>query len=160
MGRRSKLTPDLQATICGHIANGLTFKDAFTLAGVSESAFYKWRQRGEQAQSGKFREFVQALKDAESAFRETHLSVIRRAATEPSETVKEHIKRNPDGSELREVTRTRSPPMWAPSAWLLERKFPEEFGRRQIEVGGEVGISGGASDGAPVRIVFDDGASE
>ena len=150
MGRRSKLTPELQATICGHIANGLTFKDAFTLSGVSSAAFYRWRQRGEEAQSGRYREFVEALKGAESSFRDTHLSVIRRAATEPSETIKEHVKRNPDGTELKEVTRTKHPPAWAPSAWLLERKYPGEFGRRVIEHDGKVDGGGPAQ----VRVEF------
>lgn len=36
----------------------------------------------------------------------------------------------PDGGVILEVTRWTRPPDWGAAAWFLERRYPEEFGRR------------------------------
>lgn len=44
---RSQLTDDVQETICRLIREGVTDKEAFTQAGISETTFYRWTAIGE-----------------------------------------------------------------------------------------------------------------
>lgn len=48
-GRKHKLTPEVQEKICQYIEAGNYAKVACVAAGVSESTFYEWIQRGKQA---------------------------------------------------------------------------------------------------------------
>ena len=45
------------------------------------------------------------------------------------------------------------PPTWQAAAWLLERKFPGEFGRRVVEPEGKVK---GSAATRTIQIVFGD----
>ena len=139
MGRPTKLTDELQERICRLIATGSTFEQASKLSGISSRAFHLWRARGRAAKTGKFFRFVQAVKEAEEQFIRTHLDVIVRASTEASVETRELIRQAPDGTEQREIKRITRPPVWQPSAWLLERKFPHLFSLRQrIEHSGAI----------------------
>ena len=132
-GRPSKFTDEVKAGLCEHISNGLTDAEACTLVGIGTTAFYEWKAKGEQAQSGQFAEFADSIQKARVRHVETHLGVIRRAATEASVEVKEVVRQNADGTTFTEVVRTTKPPSWQPSAWTLERLYPERFGRRRME---------------------------
>lgn len=63
-GRPSKLTAKVQGEICRYIRQGVPQKTAANRAGVSESVFYKWKTRGNKAKSGRYFQFVEALKRA------------------------------------------------------------------------------------------------
>ena len=41
-GRKSKYTPERVQIITKAIANGKSYKDAYTAAGVSRTVFYEW----------------------------------------------------------------------------------------------------------------------
>ena len=43
---------------------------------------------------------------------------------------KTHVKRLPDGTEIKEIHKETRPPDVKAALWWLERRFPEEFGRR------------------------------
>jgi predicted DNA-binding transcriptional regulator AlpA len=47
MARETKLTPDVQQTICDEIRKGLPIVRAAKVAGISEPTFYRWMQQGE-----------------------------------------------------------------------------------------------------------------
>ena len=66
----------------------------------------------------------------------------------------ERARQNPDGSVVKKTTRETGPSAWQASAWLLERKFPGEFGRRVVEPGGE--MKGSAAALAIIKINFGD----
>ena len=133
-GRPSSLTDEVSAELCRLIGeDGLPDKDACAIAGVSTTRFYEWLKQGEAAKTGKFREFRDGIKKARSQFKATHIGVVRRAATEPSVEEKTVTRLLPSGETFAEHTVTTKPPTWQPSAWLLERKFPSEFSRRQLE---------------------------
>ena len=147
-GRRSKLTVELQKTIVDAISDGMTDKDAFTLAGIKSAAFYSWLKEGEVAQKGRKKEFSDAVVKARAAFVEKHVRNIKRAAFETRETVHEHVKevyrQDKDGKqvkveEIREVRRDKHLPTWQASAWLLERRKAGEYGRRIIQHEGQEG---------------------
>ena len=103
IGRPSKLTDILVKEICEYIATGNTFERACRLSNISESIFYDWKAKGEKEKQGKYLDFLEAVKKAEEEFKKTNIDIILNAAK--------------DGT-------------WQAAAWLLERKHPEEFGRR------------------------------
>ena len=109
MSRPTKLTPKLQAEICGYIENGNTFTRAFCLAGIGEKTFYQWKAQGEtDIENGKdtiHSQFAQAIKKAEEKFKAWNIQQIMNAGKQSNH--------------------------WQACAWLLERKYPDEFGRKE-----------------------------
>jgi hypothetical protein len=103
-GRTTKLTPESQATITSSIADGLPFRVACQRAGISMVTFESWRRRGERDRQGIFFDFRIAVKKAEADAIARNVGIIQQAAT--------------DGT-------------WTASAWWLERRYPEEWGRRE-----------------------------
>jgi len=51
----------------------------------------------------------------------------------------EQIKRAEAGGKVRHLKHVAEADAWQASAWFLERKYPEEFGRRRVEVSGPGG---------------------
>lgn len=121
VGRRSKLTAQLQKKICEQIEEGNTFDRACRLCNISDRIFYKWREQGKEAKRGKFFQFFQAVKRAEERFIAWHLKVIKDAAEAGT---------------------------WQAAAWILERKYFEEFGRKdRHEVTGK--------EGGPIHLKYE-----
>lgn len=116
-GRPTRLNADLQERICEGVRLGLPYAMAAAAAGVPERTFYWWKQRGEEDEGSIYGRFLQALKTAEAEGARNLLGMIRGAALGSRDG-----KRRPTGQ-------------WQAAAWILERRHPELFGRRQaIEV--------------------------
>jgi len=125
-GRKPKISSELIDRICGYVANGAFFRGALALCGVGSSTAYDWLKKGreEKRQGTLYAEFVQAKAIAEARFEQFHIQNIN----------------------------VQSKNSWQASAWMLERKFPERYGRnRRISVG-----DGGstADAGAAAKIVL------
>ncbi len=103
MGRKTKLTPELQQKAVQLIAAGNYVSVACQYLGVSESTWYRWMEEGEKAKSGKKREFWESIKKAESAAEMRAVNGIIQAGSKN----------------------------WQAYAWYLERKFPDRWGKRQ-----------------------------
>jgi len=114
MGRRTKLTPDVQNRIAQAIQLGATYEQAANYGGVHYTTFGEWMRRGAAAKAGKFRSFYETIKDAEGKSVVGWLAKIEKAAN--------------DGS-------------WQAAAWKLERRYPGDYGRQRIE---HTGKDGGA----------------
>lgn len=100
---KSKLTPELQKEIGNNIKLGMPLKFAAEAAGISEKTFYIWMEKGENEEKGKFHDFFIYCNNCKSTAVKLHLTLITKAAK--------------DGN-------------WQASAWILERRHPEEFGRK------------------------------
>lgn len=100
---KTKLTPDIQKKIGDNITLGMPLKFAAEATGITEVTFYNWLKRGENESKGKFFEFAEHIKACKAKAVQLHLKLITKAAT--------------DGN-------------WQASAWILERRHPEEFGRK------------------------------
>ena len=141
-GRPPKLTPEIEEIIIDLIGNeGMTYVDACRVAGISERSFQRWKARGETAISGLYWHFWQQIKRAEGEFRKFHQNRLKAAATETTTTTKKTVRSQGAGAETvtyQEVTTTEHPPDPKWSAWLLERKFPEQYSRRVLEVDAKV----------------------
>lgn len=118
MARPSKLTPELAEKIANYISTGNYASVVCGLVGVGDSTFYRWLEKGAKAKSGKYREFWEAIKKAESA------------------------------REAKWIKDIDGDPSWQSKAWLLERRYPERWGKKETHV-----FEGGDKD-KPIILKF------
>jgi hypothetical protein len=103
MARPTKLTPGTTKKLCEAIRLGAPYEHACNYAGVSYDSFNNWRNLGQVATEGKYFQFFNAIKKAEGDATKKWLKVIEDAAD--------------DGN-------------WPAAAWKLERRYPDQFGKR------------------------------
>ena len=125
--------------LCTAVSVGMNFREAAQASGVSFRTFREWRARGRsEAEAGEetpFTKLVAGMEVAEARFEETHLKRIVAAGTKDTVTtvVTEKVVR---GEPVTETRTTITPPLWTPSAWLLERTRPERYALiNRIETG-------------------------
>ena len=113
MARRAKLTQEMVDQAIQLKADGLSNGDIVCALGIHESTFYRWVGEPKNRLQ---RELSEGLKKEEAEFKHTLLTTIRAAA----------LARNQ---------------YWTAAAWLLERKYPDEYGkadrRRDEDEGGD-----------------------
>jgi transposase len=113
MARRAKLTQEMVDQAIQLKADGLSNGDIICALGIHESTFYRWVGEPKNRLQ---RELSEGLKKEEAEFKHTLLTTIRAAA----------LARNQ---------------YWTAAAWLLERKYPDEYGkadrRRDEDEGGD-----------------------
>lgn len=102
-GQKPKLTPQTQEKVCQAIRAGNYANVAARYAGIDESTFYRWLERGENEPSGIYCEFRKSVKDAESTAEVQAVAEVRAAGRES----------------------------WQASMTWLERKFPDRWGRKE-----------------------------
>lgn len=61
-----KLNPELTKNICKNIKNGIPFKYACKIGGISKSTFYNWHNKGKKANDGLFKEFYDEVEEAKA----------------------------------------------------------------------------------------------
>ena len=110
MARPTKLTPEVHEAIVDGINAGLTFRLTCARAGVNPATFYRWLEKGETAKSGAYSEFCDAVERAKA------------------------------DSALRLISQItlQAPADWRAAAFILERRFPDDYGRR-AELTGKAG---------------------
>ena len=86
---KSKLTPELQATVCDLLAAGNTDKDVCAAVGIHHSTFYDWLKRGDEATRGKFSAFSDAITRARADARQGAVDALRQAIKGGGRTVTE-----------------------------------------------------------------------
>ncbi|OQA52209.1 MAG: hypothetical protein BWY45_03215 [Euryarchaeota archaeon ADurb.Bin294] len=117
-GRPRKDSDETMKKVLDGIKAGLSYQGACGLARVSFNTFNRWRQEGEKASSGKFWEFLKELSYAE--------------AVAEAEQLKK-IKNDPDTKY---------------ACWILERRHPDRWGRKDQLKQEITGDSGG-----PIKFV-------
>lgn len=86
------------------VRQGCTHRVAAVRAGISEATFYRWRDKGQKAKSGQWRDFYEQLQEAEAiAEAALTLQMRKHASTE-----------------------------WRANAWMLERRFKKTWGERKV----------------------------
>lgn len=96
---KPKLTKELVKRAVELKERGLSNQDICIACGISETAFYRWQQH---PKSELQMALVEGLKKAEALYKDALLYEILQAGKDKD---------------------------WKAHAWLLERKYPEEFGR-------------------------------
>lgn len=115
LGRPTKLTPDVQTRLEAALKAGATQELAAMRAGIGVSTFYAWKKKAEEGDAD-FKDF---------------LDVIDSAAAEGAMKALEKITAAMDDD-------------WKAAAWILERRYPEMYGRQRIEHTGK--------DGGPIEV--------
>ena len=121
MPAKSKLTRALVEQIVELKRDGLCDADIIAAIGVHQATFYRWLKEGEDAKSGVKRALYEDLKKAESEYKRRLLTTINGAAESRAQ-------------------------YWTAAAWLLERKYPMEYGRMERKTE--------ESDNAPVQLTL------
>lgn len=106
---KTKLTDQLIDELTTYIENGMNNHDSAKLCLITEDTLYRWLREAEEVdENGKplkryerQRKLKDAMQKAQSAFKAYHVQNITKAA-----------RKN-----------------WQASAWMLERRFPDEYGR-------------------------------
>jgi transposase len=103
MARPCKLTPEIQKIIGDNVALGLTYSLAAEAAGITYKTFNEWMNKGQTEKSGKYFEFAQHIKKCNAEGAKKLLERLNNAAEAGNCQV---------------------------CMFILERRFPDEFGRR------------------------------
>ena len=127
-GRPTKLNIDTHNKIISAIRAGNYIETAAAYAGIDKSTLYDWLKRGERekqrvAQNPRYKirkseepyvEFSNAVEKALAEAEVRDVAIIAKAAEE----------------------------QWQAAAWRLERKFPDRWGRKKLDIehSGEIGI--------------------
>ena len=119
--RKLKLTYDLVAQCVELKRDGLCDADIIAAIGVHPSTFYRWLKEGEEAKTGVKRALYDELKKAESEYKRCLLTTIKGAAESRAQ-------------------------FWTAAAWLLERKYPMEYGKMERKAD--------EGDNAPVQLTL------
>ena len=104
MPAKLKLTYELVEQIVELKRDGLCDADIIAAIGVHQATFYRWLKEGENAKTGVKRALYEELKKAEAQYKRCLLTTIQSAAESRAQ-------------------------YWTAAAWLLERKYPLEFGK-------------------------------
>lgn len=141
-GRKLLLTPELTDTITASLRLGAPLNIAVLAAGTTTTTIYRWLAQADADdpnQPSLFRDFRDAVTQARAQGGLIQLSRINQAAArhikseEPVVVVgpdgKGHAVLGPDGNPL--VKRVWEQD-WRASAFILERSFARDFGRREI----------------------------
>ena len=111
-GRPNKLNKVLIEEICDLIAEGYPFAEAARMRRISESSFFSWMAMGRKENAEPiYKELVAKVEEA-SEFSESELIQAMRSS----------------------AIRDRN---WRSAAWMLERRFPEKYGRQRLKVESE-----------------------
>ena len=105
MGRKLKLTSEVQDLIVKALGVGATHEQACGVAGISPECFYKWLRQGETGREP-YVQFLQVVKKAEHQASVGWLALIEQAARQGH---------------------------WQAAAWKLERRYPKMWGRQLVE---------------------------
>jgi hypothetical protein len=149
-GRPTKLTPQLQQTIVDILRNCGTRTAAVARAGLVPATFLAWIRRGEQATSGKYFDFLMAVRDAEAqailmAIRTVRLAIVGGWHKTPlrdkdgnysfkTDPVTGEILRDAQGRPEALLVDEYREPNDARAAWFLERRDRPNWGNTGTDV--------------------------
>lgn len=117
-GRPTKLTPETVERIIQSLEWGNYLETAAAYAGISKETLFDWLKKGANSDSGPHKEFSDSVKKVMA------VSEMR---------------------DVKNIAAAAASGQWQASAWRLERKYPDRWGKRDhVEVTGQ--------DGGPIEI--------
>jgi len=132
-GAPTKLNKKKQQAFCEAIKLGLSRTRAARLIGVTMQTIENWCSWGKRDGKGKYFTFLKSVIQSEEFFVEDNLRTIRNAA-KGNDQIKETRTTLDSKGKIKEqiVIVKEQKPLWTASAWLLERRCPQEFSQHQI----------------------------
>ena len=143
IGRPTKLTPAVAKRIIRAISLGHSYVAAAKAGGINIETLDNWRKRGaEERNAGLSTPFTRFLGKIEGAAEQKaveYLEAIERSMNEPIVVERTHIKKDAQGNQIVEKWTETKPNDIKGALWWLERRFPDQFGRREkVEHAGKV----------------------
>ena len=132
-GRPSKFVPEAATVVLAHVRRGSPRHIAANAAGIGRSTLMRWMARGKSERRGQFRDFWDALKKAEAEMVTVSLGRIQSAGDGGAVLSRTSVT-NSQG--VTTVVEKFAQPIWQASAWLLERRHPDEFAVNAREIKG------------------------
>ena len=129
-GKPSTLTPEVQERIVKVIRKGNYFETAVAYAGVPRSTFYDWLRRGREERDRVSKDARLRVRQTEEKFVNFSIAVEQALAESEMDSLDIIVKASDNN--------------WQASAWRLERRFPDRWGRKvqqQVEHSGSVDIT-------------------
>jgi transposase len=116
-GRPTKLTPDIQVKIVDALKMGNYIETAAALAGINKTSIYEWLKRGA-------RELERVENNPNARIRKEE---------EPFVKFSNAVQKAQAESEQRDllIIAKAGQTDWKASAWRLERKYPQRWGRKE-----------------------------
>ena len=109
-GRPSRLTKQVADNLVKAVGLGLSYTDAAAVAGIGKSTFFEWKERAKIAKrSNKYTVLMDRIAGALQKRGEEYLDAVRKSVLEKIVIEKTHVKRLPDGTEIKEVHKETSP---------------------------------------------------
>ena len=105
---KTKCTPEMIANIARYIENGCNDIDTCNLVGIDRTTFYNWINKGEKGEEP-YSTFTTEIAQARPKFKLYHEQNINKLA---ANSENDNVKLNA-------------------SQFMLERRFPDEYGRRE-----------------------------
>ena len=141
-GRPTKLTKPVADRIADGVALGMTYREAAMAGGIHEETLDVWRKRGAAESNTIYTRFIGQLARAADSTAIDYLEKIRQSIMESPVKVREHIKQDASGNVImKEIHKETLPPDIKGAMWWLERRYPEQFGRRdQMDHTGTVNV--------------------
>ena len=104
MGRKTILNEQMIKQAGAMVAEGMTDRAVQDMIGISHDTWYKWMNRGEDEEETEplYSEFAETIKKAKSRLQYDCIHAIKEASRRE----------------------------WQAAAWLLERKWSEDFGKK------------------------------
>ena len=128
--RKPKLTYKLVEQAVVMKSHGMSNADICFALGIAEGTFYRWLREDDTKLK---RALSQGLKKAEAEYKETLLQSIMSTATREKN------------------------PQWTAAAWLLERKYPDEYAQTTRKTETEADDTPHITLGVEVRVAGSDG---
>jgi hypothetical protein len=124
-GRPSLLSEELMKKLCDLIRSGVYVKTACQIVGIGTATYYEWMKRGRIEESSVFSKFLDSIKKAEA---------------------------EGEGALVLGIRKDES---WQSKAWLLERKYPDRWGRKD-KIEHEGGMKIKVDVGDKIREIYKD----
>lgn len=115
MGARTLFTPDRLERFAQALELGSTIRHACAYAGFAERTYYGWQKDAEDNPDSPYAEILTIRREAEARGMMANLARIQKAAKEGT---------------------------WQAAAWMLERKWPQDYGRRAVDHRAEIKVEG------------------
>lgn len=126
IGRPPKLTPEMIEQICDLLIQGSTIAGAAMLTGISESTIYRWLAMGKS--EGAEPIYLELVARVGEAIESSEFELLQRMRIAGSK-----------------------PDHWRATAWMLERRFPEKYGKNvSAQDGGQSGTPNSGPSGLAV----------
>jgi len=119
---RPKCTPEFTDRFVGYLRKGLKMEDVYSLMGTTRMSATRWRNKGIQRIYAKQKAEEQGMVLEDDVFEDWYVyfyEQTERAIPERKMALLEKIE-----------AAGNDPRNWTALAWILERSYPDEFGRR------------------------------